>query len=289
MPFEQLIFSWNAQRPKRGMFIFWGRLHDRKTKQWLDWHKLATWGNHEQRTVSNARKKSKHHFVRLEMDQPFLADGFEMHVQCKNGAKNTDLQLLSVTTAHRTQLHHETNKDFMHLPSIVLSGIPQISQKQLDHPDCDRACSPVAFFMLCSSLSAQSLDINQFISGVYDDGLSVFGSWPCNIAHGFVALDGMYGFAVQRLHSFSTLHKYVERGTPVPVSIRGTLSGAPQPYPDGHFVLVVGYNADTQSVMCHDPAIDNEDILIAYPLNDFLSAWERSCRLAYVVVPPQRR
>ena len=47
-------------------------------------------------------------------------------------------------------------------------------------------------------------------------------------------------------------------------------------------MVIVGYDADHQKVMCYDPAFDTDDqVSRMYDLHDFIVAWERSRRLTY--------
>jgi hypothetical protein len=133
--------------------------------------------------------------------------------------------------------------------------------------------------------------------GVYDKGLEVYGSWPCNAAHAFNVLDGRINFYVDRLHSFKDLYDILALGTPVVASICGVLEGAPKTNFDGHLILIVGYDAQTRTVLCHDPAVgyglrvsagahlnkipEPKNVLMCYPLENFLRVWEARNRLVY--------
>ena len=86
-----------------------------------------------------------------------------------------------------------------------------------------------------------------------------------------------------RLNSFAQLHASLQRKTPVIVSVRGWLGGAPKVYENGHLMVVVGWDAHKRQVICHDPAAKKvSQVVHAYAIRDFLAAWERSRRLSYV-------
>jgi hypothetical protein len=90
------------------------------------------------------------------------------------------------------------------------------------------------------------------------------------------------------MNSFGGIYKMLSQGSPVAVSVRGALPGAPKPYTDGHLMVIIGYDAVKQQVICHDPAraADHETACV-YPLVDFLRAWEKSHRLTYCVYERQ--
>ena len=150
--------------------------------------------------------------------------------------------------------------------------------------------------MLSSYLSKKTYSPIQFANGVFDTGLSIFGSWQCNIAFAFEKVNGStralveYLFCVQRLHSFAELYALLEQGKPVGVSVRGVLEGAPKAYPHGHFILIVGFDPVNRMVICHDPAAPSlRGVVRKYRLSGvhgFLRAWGNSNNLAYVAFKP---
>ena len=82
------------------------------------------------------------------------------------------------------------------------------------------------------------------------------------------------------------MYTLLQRGIPVVVSVRGPLQGAPRPYAGGHLLVVVGWDAEKQQVLCHDPAFASDaKTAKGYNIKDFLEAWERSTRLIYLAEP----
>lgn len=287
--FSQLLFSWNALRAK-GHFSFWVQARDSITKRWYDWHQAARWGtdrngNNIQRSLQSKSKwGTRYLYVRLELPPARLADGFRMRVKAHNGAPLTAVKRIAVNTINLKRFNSETHvMGLSHLPSVYISQVPSRSQMVLNHPRYEVLCSPTSTTMLLSYLLKRNLDPRDVAQGVYDHGLGVYGSWPFNIAHAFEVCEGKMGFHVERLSSFKDLHRQLLHGIPVVVSVRGPLKGAPLPYANGHLLLVVGYNKRFKKVLCQDPAFDrDEKTAVAYELKDFLTAWERSYRLAYV-------
>jgi len=80
----------------------------------------------------------------------------------------------------------------------------------------------------------------------------------------------------------------LKKQLPVVVSVRGVLRGMPpgKTYADGHLLVVVGWDDIHKRVLVLDPAFAARQLVAhSYAIDDFLAAWERSYRLAYVVEP----
>lgn len=280
--FTQLIFSWNAARPLHGYFTFWVQVRDSHTKKWTQWFKMIEWGKGVQRSFkSDLYRGIEYIHVRLETGKHF-GDGFRIKVEPQGGADLSYLQGMNVALSDLTLFAAENKIHY--LPSIMVKGVPTFSQFLLDHPRNAALCSPTSSAMVCSYLLQRIIDPLEFAEGSYDYGLEVYGSWPFNTAHMFEISQGEIHSCVCRLPSFKHLYKELSKGLPVIVSVRGPLQGSATPYSGGHLLVVVGWDAKTNEVICHDPAFDSSKAVIKrYPLQDFLLAWERSHRLAYVV------
>jgi hypothetical protein len=287
-PFTQLIFSWNALRPEKGHFSFFAQVRDAATKKWGEWHTMADWGAGVQRSyMSKGDGFSSYAHVRLEIENKKSADGFRIKVEPRENAHLGLLYGLSVTTSHfdlfKSESAHEVGQK---MKTVILSGVPKIAQFALEHEDNHRICSPVSCAMVVQYLTGEVKDPLDFASGVFDAGLSVYGSWACNVAHAFDVCRGSAYFCVKRCNSFLDIHKQLVRGIPSVVSVRGTLPGALKPFSQGHLMVVIGWDGVTREVLCHDPAADEHHMVIKrYPLEDFLRAWERSHRLTYAIEP----
>jgi hypothetical protein len=288
-PFSQLLFSWNALR-SRGYFSFWVQVRDRITKKWYDWHQAAWWGTDSkgkkiQRSLqSKSKYGTRYLYVRLELPKSRLADAFRIKIRAHNGASIQDVKRIAVNTINLKKFNSEVPYNSLSvLPSVYIATVPLHSQMVLNHPRHNVLCSPTSTTMLLGYLLKRKLDPRDVAQGVYDHGLGIYGSWPFNVAHAFEMCGGRVSFHVERLSSFRDLHKHLTSGMPVVVSVRGPLKGAPLPYAQGHLLLVVGYNKRFKKVLCQDPAFNSNDkTAVAYDLKNFLTAWERSHRLAYV-------
>ena len=167
---------------------------------------------------------------------------------------------------------------------MYVSDIPHIAQFTCEHEDKGRICSPVSCCMVVQYITGKWHDPLAFAMGAYDNGLQVYGSWPCNMAHAFEQAEGKAYFFVRRMNSFADVHNQLKQGLPVVVSVRGDLPGALKPFPHGHLMVIVGWDNETREVLCHDPAAETEDAVFKrYAIEYFLPAWERSHRLSYIV------
>jgi len=284
-PFTQLIFSWNALRPEKGYFSFLVSAHDSKTNQWGSWHHMIDWGIDI--AVSYASKSdgiAHYNFVCLKMEPENLGDGFRIKAVAHDGACLSALKACAVSLSDDNKFKAETADHLLSsLSSVHIRNVPTISQFDLSHPKNKTLCSPTSCSMLTSFLSGKQIDPIEFASKAYDNGLSVYGSWPFNMAHAFEVCDGRYWFFTSRLNSFAGLHARLKEGVPVVVSIRGPLVGAALPHKNGHLLTVVGYDTKKQEVIVHDPAWAKEHGTVRrYALKHFLEAWERSRRLTYL-------
>ncbi len=284
--FNQLVFSWNALRPAHGHFVFYARVRNAQSHAWSKWHRMALWGAHKQESFqSDSDGISSYHHVRLET-KPFLADAFTIKIEPKVGASLNTVKAFAVNLSNSHLFKSEKEAALGGLASVCIDGVPQYCQFELDHPRNDGLCSPTSCAMLTAYLLSKDIDPIDFAEKSHDRGLDKYGSWPFNMAHAFECAEGKILFSVKRMNTFKELHHQIAKGIPVVVSVRGQLQGAPRPYHNGHLMVVVGYDAKTKEVVCHDPAVSESRLARKkYHLKSFLQAWERSHRLAYCADP----
>jgi hypothetical protein len=288
--YTQLVFSWNALRPERGFFSFWVQSRDQATKKWGVWQKMIDWGAGVQRSyMGDKHDGSQYIHVRLEMDSGSYADAFRIKIVPHEGSSLALLKSIFVCISDFTKFRSENPAQGEHLTSVIVPNVPKKSQFSLDHERNFALCSPTSCSMLLGYLCGQPIDPISFAYQSYDSGLNAYGSWPFNMAHAFERCGGNFYFTTMRFNAFSHLHQRLQQGIPVVVSVRGVLVGAPKVYHSGHLLVVVGFDAQKQQVLCHDPAFKaDEDIFQAYALHHFLPAWERSHRLGYLAEPVSR-
>lgn len=291
--FNELIFSWNALRPESGNMTFWVSIN---YPQQSSWHRIAEWGPDYQKTFINKRHPYVHtKHVRVEMQKHKLANGFRIKVIFSNGASPHQLKALFACISN-TKLFRISVPNLSSLKDIHPLNVPKQSQRVIDHPRALELCSPTSTSMLVhyfinkmnhSSLRCSMHDyVIDFADKVHDDSnLNIYGNWILNVAQAFDSSNGGVFFRVERLNNFTALHDYLTKRIPVAVSVR-RLRGGAMPYRNGHFMVVVGWDALQKLVTCIDPAFEgNGNTLRHYRLRDFLQAWARSTNLSYVPIP----
>jgi hypothetical protein len=287
-PFTQLIFSWNSFRPKHGYFRFSCQARDAKSKKWYQWHRMSEWGATAQRSFfTQSDSGTTFHHVRLEMPVHVCADAFKIKIESVNRADLADICALFVTISNFYQFEPQVaDSESQKFAPCCIKGLPSFSQMVLCHPKKEVLCSPTACSMLLSYWMKKKIEPVFFAAHAFDAGLDAYGSWPFNMASAFELGGGLFTWQVTRLKSFQELCTFLARGIPVAVSVRGWLTGAPQEYKNGHLMCVYGYDAQRSSVLCHDPAFNSDEkAIVSYPVCSFLSAWDRSRRLAYIAEP----
>jgi hypothetical protein len=104
-----------------------------------------------------------------------------------------------------------------------------------------------------------------------------------NVAEASHHLGNQWMCWVERLNGFQDIYDRLIQNTPVIVSVRGPLPGSAQPYAKGHLLVVKGYDPSEKKVLCMDPAFpDEKSTLISYDLEDFITAWQRRGKIAYL-------
>jgi peptidase C39-like protein len=286
--FTQLVPSFNVYpRPeKKGHFTFYAQVRNAKTKKWSKWHRMITWGAQEQKSFKTQSDGiTSYHHVRLESVHD-TADAFAIKIASEDGADLSLIKSFAVNVSNLHEFNPEKESIMALVRSVYIKGVPCISQFELSHPRNDGLCSPTSCTMLTSYLLAKQIDPIAFAEKSHDQGLDKYGSWPFNMAHAFEQSQGKIFFAVTRLNSFKNLYDHLCKGIPVVVSVRGHLNGAPRIYHNGHLLVVIGYDSTTKEVICHDPAVPESKLTKKrYALKNFMEAWERSHRLAYLAEP----
>lgn len=294
-PFDELILSWNAHRPKSGKMTVWvSILHS----QWSAWHRLAEWAPNHQRTFVNKLDRYVHtKHVLVDMQRGAIARGFRVKVTFEGGADCHNLKALFACASNMKMF--KIIPPAVNKPTTLVTGVPKQSQMVLKHPRCGELCSPTSTSLLVNYFMRQhdtaSLPKNlhdyviDFADNVLDKGyLDIYGNWLLNVAHAYHAAKGNVFFRVERLNGFNDLYQYLQKKIPIAVSVR-RLRGGATPYRNGHFMVVVGWNRITRSVICIDPAFPRTlNTLKSYKIWDFLKAWGLSRNLSYVPMPKLR-
>lgn len=293
VPFDELIFSWNALRPETGKMTFWVSIN---YPQPSSWHRIAEWGPDYQKTFTNNRHPFVHtKHVRVVMQKHKLASGFRIKVVFSDGAPVHNMRALFACMSN-TQLFRIALPKFDTLKYISPLGVTRQSQMTLNHPRAHDLCSPTSTSMLVNYFTTKIYHnpmrgsmqnyVIDFAGKVHDDSnLNIYGNWILNVAQAFDSTKGDVFFRVERLNNFTILHDYLAKRIPVAVSVR-RLRGGAMPYRNGHFIVVVGWDSEKHMVVCVDPAFGSNSLTLRrYKLRDFLQAWGRSLNLSYIPIP----
>lgn len=275
-PFDELIFSWNASRPEQGNYLFYVSV---KIGVWSPYLLYASWGNQNQSSfLSSLEGVPVRSFQdTIEVMKGQKAVGFRIKIIAEQGALLNQIRALHVYTNGDQRKY-----DGPLIGASVQLDIKGLSQMALEHPRFRDFCSPVSTTaVLRYLLQKSSLDPLCFALLSWDAGFDIYGNWVLNIAQ--AAAESSYECWVQRLNGFGAIYERLLRGIPVIVSVRGPLVGSALPYINGHLLVVAGYDVHAKRVICMDPAFSSDEkTLVTYPLSDFLEAWSRRGKIAYL-------
>jgi len=288
-PFTELIVSWNAKRPHSGKITFYVSV---KHTKWSSWQRIAEWTKTGQRTFVNKLDPLVHtKHVRVEMQRGRLGREFRIKAICSGGAHKESLKALFGCSSNHN--HFVKDSPYFTKPSTAIRGVPRQSQMVLNHPRKYDLCSPTSLSMILhyfkglASKKTHQLPLHQYASNfadkVHDNGyLDIYGNWLLNVAQAYDSCCGDIFYCVKRLNGINELYGYLKRKIPVAVSVR-RLKGGATPYANGHFLVVIGWNKKTKSIICVDPAFStNKATLKTYNISDFIKAWGMSRNLSYV-------
>lgn len=275
-PFDELMLTWNGSRPPTGHYSIYVSL---KTDKWSPYLLYASWGKDLQSSFLSALEGC-----------PFRV--YQDVVELKNGGKATGFQV-KIVPENGAELHHlrslhvfinggDSSEKNVDLDSIYLN-VNGLSQITLPHPRAKDLCSPTSTTAAVRYLLNQdSLDPVLFAERSRDQGFDIFGNWVLNVAESSSVLGPAWDCWVGRLTGFGDIYERLCQKIPVVVSVRGPLVGSALPYAKGHLLVVIGYDALHEKVLCMDPAFSSDEKThVSYPLRDFVEAWERRGRIAY--------
>jgi hypothetical protein len=280
-PFDELLISWNAQRPSCGHYVILVSVY---TSEWSPWLLYAVWGSqHQYSFYDQSHTGSVHSFQdQVQLLKGELATGFRLRIEARQGASFTHFRTLHTCTSHLAAFKCPRYPTFS-FSSIHLS-VPGISQLRLSHPRATSFCSPTSTTAVIRYLLAHDqLKPLPFTEKVYDAGFDIYGNWSFNVAQAFVELGSTWSCQYARLTGFDSLLPYLQQDLPVIVSVKGQLTGSLMPYTNGHLLVVRGYEASTRRVLCMDPAFPtDEQTHQAYDVDEFMQAWSQRYYLAYL-------
>jgi hypothetical protein len=278
--FDELMISWNADRPALGRYHFYVSV---KADKWSPWLLYATWGNNGQTGFLSTTQDAPVRVYQdaLEVMEGKKATGFQIKIVPEGDTTLDNIHSLHVyTNSDRTQ---EPKQKISYSSSVYLP-VPGLSQMVLDHVRSKDLCSPTSTAAVSRYLSDNSaIDPVLFAQHSWDSGFDIFGNWVFNVAQASTELGKGWSCWVERLSGFDEIYQRLHQQTPVIVSVRGPLPGSALPYSKGHLMAVIGFDHSKQKVICMDPAFSSdEQTHVLYDLSDFVQAWSRRGRIAYV-------
>lgn len=281
IPFDELIISWNALRPLYGEYRIDVAL--RVEGAWSPFLHYASWGGQGQ---SGGDCRSDEFHLKIYQDiialsEGLLASGFRIRLTLAGGAGIEDFYSLQ---ACATRIEGMQSVSRFEAANPVDLHVPLISQFSLPHARRGDMCSPSSTSSVVSYLKGiNRIDPVAFAIYSRDEAFDIFGNWVLNTAQASSVLGSGWRCWVERLAGFGDIYNRLKQNIPVVVSVKGSLPGSRFPYTNGHLIVVKGYNPETERVLCMDPAFQaDEDTAVEYSLSDFMDAWSRRRRIAYL-------
>ena len=279
-PFDELIVSWNAQRPAEGAYLIQVSV---LMGEWSPWMDYAFWGVTEQYTYEQYLSSPAIQVYQdsLEILENRKANGFRVRVIAKGKAT-----LNHFRTLYSSMIDHSVyvlNSEAADDVSINL-GIGGLSQLALTDERSKRLCSPTSTTAIIRFLlNSTDLSPLAFADTIHDSAFDIYGNWVLNVAQASHELGSLWNCYVVRLKNFNQIIDQLKKGHPVVVSVKGQLKNSALSYESGHLLVVKGYDSTLRQVICMDPAYASDELThVKYDLSDFLEAWNRRKGLAYL-------
>jgi hypothetical protein len=275
-PFDELMITWNGSRPAAGKLLFYISLQFDK---WSPWLLYATWERDRQASCHSTTNEAPVRVYQdtVEVMESSKAIGFQIKIE----GPIESIHTLHVYTNSDQRENPEQAIDYSVPVFLPLKGISQILLKHSRHRDL---CSPTSTTAVVRYLSnSEPIHPLYFADKSWDSHFDIYGNWVFNVVQAATELGPKWDCWVERLKGFNDIYRRLRLGTPVVVSIRGPLAGSAGPYPQGHLIAVIGYDPEEKKVICMDPAFPtDEKTLVRYDFSDFLQAWNRRGRAAYI-------
>jgi hypothetical protein len=281
--FEELLISWNASRPQTGHYSIHVKV--KTENDWSPWLPYAQWGSDFQKgTIAKPENVPVHVYQdAVEILDGKVGRGFMVKVIAENCADISALQSIHVCASKPSTIPPPAN--ISKPDTSYLLKVQGLSQMALLDERGDRLCSPTSTTAVLRFLNQEeSLNPIQFADAVWDSSFDIFGNWVFNVAEAYHQIQKTsYSAWVERLENFQGILDSLREGSPVVISIGGPLPGSAQPYNGGHLIAVIGFDAETNEVICMDPAFkQDEETIVRYPLEDLTTAWGRRKNVAYM-------
>ena len=282
--FNHLIVSWNAALPKNASLKVEAKAlyGDASTV----YYKLGLWSldptRHPRQSVANqADADGTVATDVLVLQQP--AKAFQLRLTFEEAEPQTTLKFLAVSLA-------DTNSSPPpDLPVQSAWGklleVPERSQ--MLYPNGKTLCSPTTVSMIlgfwAQTLHRPELDhaVPEIVEAIYDSQYQGTGNWPFNMAYAG-SLPGMRAY-VTRLSYLAELEAWIARGLPVGMSVDYDVLRAKGPGPNGHLVVLVGFNKQGDPII-NDPGT-SAHVRKVFSRQNLLNAWSCSGHTVYLIYP----
>lgn len=276
-PFNEIIISWNAQRPVLDPYRIQVSVF---VNEWSPWVDYSYWGKDDQHSFKiNSPLLNISQDV-LTITSPTKATQLKVRVLSENLENFYRLYISSLDTdTHELALGILTEEK----SHVKIKGL---SQMALPIPHYNRICSPASLAAVVGHCKKSFVSPIEFSARVRDMAFDIYGNWNLNTAQASHELGIGWKCYVTRFTSFDQVTNHLRKNLPLVTSIRGPIPGGALPYIGGHLLVVKGYDPVTKKVLCMDPAFPTDELTdVSYELNDFLKAWSERQGLVYIVEP----
>lgn len=280
LPFDEMILSWCGSRPEKGNYLM--RISLFIDEKWTTYLNYAYWGTNDQHTFSGTSICGSWKTFQdvVEILDGRKATGFRVLIELEGGATWVKMRELHASIIDGKALKIARNVLISESIALDVSGLSQLI---LTENLSMRVCSPTSTTAVINYLTSTFRPVLPFAENVRDHVFDIFGNWILNTAEASHILGSKWDCFVAHLTTFDQIFKQLKKKYPVIVSIKGHLPGSLFPYDSGHLIVVRGYDALEKKVLCMDPAFpSNLQTCVAYPLDDFLTAWNKRKGIAYI-------
>ena len=273
VPFDRLIFSWNACTPPGTSIELKAQLRvGGNATSWVSTGRWSSNGNSGSKSTSTPSLIVAIDTIKVRSGK---AVDFRFKIITKTDQGNQTPEIRRVfATYWRSDLgidrySAQTKEDYVDIP------VPEESQFEEDPEISSRICSPTSLSMVLQYYGFK-LNPTEVAEKVYDSGADIYGNWSFNTA--FAGSLGPTSY-VRYFRSASKLFEELKDGRPVIASIafgKGELSGAPIEDTSGHLVVIRGFeqNNGKYRLIVNDPAAPSDSsVRREYDLKEFISAW----------------
>lgn len=281
-PFEELLVSWNVDRPAGAAFAIEVSLRDESGRD-SPWLEIGVAGD----VPRDRERRLEYEGGRIDVDW-FRATAHSRFVSARARLREYSGAPRFRRAAFCFTDRRDGNDADPGAPSSAIElTVPFASQQSAREDLRSRICSPTSLAMV---LRFRGVDATAeaIASRVYDAEHDVYGNWPRSIQVAYEA--GCPGY-LTRFSDWSSVEDTFAMGQPIIASIGvepGQLTGAPYERTSGHLIVLRGFDA-RGDVWVNDPAANDETSgRRAYSRRELETVWMRRGGTAYVIEAPRQ-